>query len=312
VSARLLLLCPGQGGQHEAMFDLARTDAAAAGLLAQLNLPAADPGAMFHNQIAQPAIVGATLAMWEAIRRRVPAPAMVAGYSVGELSAYGVAGAFAAADAVRLAAIRAQLMDAAAGATPQQALVAIGGLQVERARLLAGAEGFAIAIVNGRDSCVAGGLEAALPRLRQAVEAAGGRSQRLAVGIASHTALLAPAVAPFAAALLAARYHPQACPVLSGIGAQAVADRARAVQTLSRQLSETIAWSDCMDAAAEAGMTVALELGPGAALARMLQARHPQIACRSVADFRTLDGIVAWLGRHLDRMPVASVPTCRV
>jgi [acyl-carrier-protein] S-malonyltransferase len=58
-----------------------------------------------------------------------------------------------------------------------------------------------------------------------------------------------------------------------------------------------------MDATAEAGMTVALELGPGAALARMLQARHPQIACRSVADFRTLDGIVAWLGRHFDRMP---------
>ena len=52
-----------------------------------------------------------------------------------------------------------------------------------------------------------------------------------------------------------------------------------------------------MDAAAEAGITVALELGPGAALARMLQARHPHIACRSVADFRSLDGIVAWLGR---------------
>jgi [acyl-carrier-protein] S-malonyltransferase len=60
-----------------------------------------------------------------------------------------------------------------------------------------------------------------------------------------------------------------------------------------------------MDAAAEAGITVALELGPGAALSRMMQARHPQIACRSVADFRSLDGIVAWLGRHLDQMPMA-------
>jgi len=55
-----------------------------------------------------------------------------------------------------------------------------------------------------------------------------------------------------------------------------------------------------MDACLEAGVTVALEMGPGAALARMLQARHPQIACRSVAEFRSLDGIHSWLGRQLD------------
>jgi [acyl-carrier-protein] S-malonyltransferase len=88
--------------------------------------------------------------------------------------------------------------------------------------------------------------------------------------------------------------------VLSGIGAEKISDKSRAADTLARQLSETLVWSDCMDAAAEAGITVALELGPGAALARMMQARHPQIACRSVADFRTLDGIVAWLGRHFE------------
>ena len=39
VSARLLLLCPGQGGQHAAMFDLARTDAGAAALLDECGLP---------------------------------------------------------------------------------------------------------------------------------------------------------------------------------------------------------------------------------------------------------------------------------
>ncbi len=304
MSARLLLLCPGQGGQHGAMFDLARTDAGAANLLDACGLSAVEPESMFENRVAQPLIVGATLAMWEALGRRVPAPSLVAGYSVGELSAYGVAGALEPIDAVRLAAARATLMDAAAATAPQ-ALVAIGGLPVERARTLAQADAFDIAIITGHDSCIAGGLEATLPHLESAVVSAGGRLQRLPVGIASHTALMAPAVAPFAGALLAAPFHAQACPVLSGIGAEKIAGKVGAVETLSRQLSETIVWSDCMDAAAEAGMTVALELGPGAALARMLQARHPQIACRSVADFRSLDGIVAWLGRHFDSMPVA-------
>lgn len=305
MSSRLLLLCPGQGGQHSAMFDLARTDANAAALLDDCALCAPDPDVMFENRVAQPAIVGATLAMWEAIRRRVPAPDMVAGYSVGEMSAYGVAGALEPAEVVRLAATRARLMDAAAAASPPQALVAISGVQLAHARTLAGADGFEIAIVTGHDSCVAGGLASALASLESQVVGAGGRLQRLPVGIASHTAIIAPAVAPFAEVLLAAPFHPQICPVLSGIGAEKITGKPRTVETLSRQLSETIVWSECMDAAAEAGMTVALELGPGAALARMLQARHPQIACRSVADFRSLDGIVAWLGRYVDQMPVA-------
>lgn len=306
MSARLLLLCPGQGGQHSGMFDLARTDTRAAALIEACGLPPPGaPDAMFKNRVAQPAIVGATLAMWEALRPRLPAPSMVAGYSVGELSAYGVAAALAPVDAVRLAAARARLMDAAAAATTPQALVAISGVLLQRARMLAGASGFDIAIVTGQDSCIAGGLEATLAGLEHSVASAGGRLQRLPVGIASHTALMAPAVGTFAAALLAAPFHPQDCPVLAGINAEKITNKARAVATLSRQLSDTIVWSDCMDAAAEEGMTVALELGPGAALARMLQARHPHIACRSVADFRSIDGIIAWLGRHLDQMPVA-------
>ena len=295
---RLLLLCPGQGGQHAGMFDLARTSGQAAAWLQQAGLAVFESSTMFENRVAQPAIVGATLAMWEALKPRLPAPALVAGYSVGELSTYGVAGALDPLDCVRLAATRAHLMDAQAGATPPQALVAVKGVLLERARVLAGDHGFAVAIVTGSDGCIAGGLAAQIPQLSQALAAAGGSMQLLPVGIASHTALMAGAVAPFADALLAAPWRQPACPVLSGTDAAPLADRARAVAALSRQLSETILWSDCMDACAEAGMTVALELGPGAALARMLQSRHPHIACRSVADFRSLDGIVAWIERQ--------------
>jgi [acyl-carrier-protein] S-malonyltransferase len=73
-----------------------------------------------------------------------------------------------------------------------------------------------------------------------------------------------------------------------------------AIDRLARQLASTIDWAACMDAASEARITVALELGPGAALSRMLRERHPHIACRSVADFHTLDGIVKWVTREMD------------
>ena len=60
----------------------------------------------------------------------------------------------------------------------------------------------------------------------------------------------------------------------------------------------TIAWAACMDAAVEYGIDVVLELGPGASLARMFRTRYPDLPCRSVSEFRSLDGIGAWLERH--------------
>lgn len=299
MSARLLILCPGQGGQHAGMFDLARTHPRASEFLDRC-APFFDPEAMFENRVAQPAIVAASLAMWEALRERVPAPALVAGYSIGELAAYGVAGALAPQDAVALAATRATLMDQAALAHPGQVMAAISAVPLARARELARAAGFEIAIVTGEESCIAGGLALGLSALESAVVSAGGRLQKLPVGIASHTSLMNDAVAPFAAALNSAAFIAPRCPVLSGINASRTSTKEQAIDHLSRQLAQTIEWDACMDAAAEAGITVALELGPSSALARMFQSRHPEVACRSAADFRSIDGIATWLRRHLE------------
>ncbi|MES2149105.1 MAG: acyltransferase domain-containing protein [Pseudomonadota bacterium] len=293
-----MILCPGQGGQHAGIFDLARNDPRASALLAQCDPVLGDPASMYSNQVAQPAIVASMLAIWEALRDQAPAPALVAGYSVGELAAYSVAGALAPLEAIGLATRRATLMDQAAAGGAAQALVAIGGLPLASMRALVRDADFEIAIVTGSDTCIAGGLVQRLPDLEDALMEAGARMQRLPLTVASHTKLMAAAVKPFAAALAGSAFGAMACPVMSGIGALPVRDRLTAIAHLSRQIGETILWSECMDAAAEAGITVALELGPGAALSRMLQTRHPGIACRSIADFRSLDGITEWLDRQ--------------
>jgi [acyl-carrier-protein] S-malonyltransferase len=300
MNARLLLLCPGQGGQHEGMNAMARSDPAAAAFLDTVVLP---PGPLFDNRVAQPSVVAATLAMWLALQPRLTAmrlsPHLVAGYSIGELAAAGVAGVFAPAATVELAQARARLMDQAAAAQVQT-LAALGALPVESAAALLAAHGWALAIINGHDSVVAGGPADALPALQAEVALAGGRLQLLPVTVAAHTPLLATAVAPFAALLGATPHAPPRYPVLAGVSG-AVAAPADLDALLSRQLAEPIRWADCMDAALESGITVALELGPGAALARMLQARHPRIACRSVAEFRSIDGVMTWLGRQAGR-----------
>jgi [acyl-carrier-protein] S-malonyltransferase len=111
------------------------------------------------------------------------------------------------------------------------------------------------------------------------------------------------AVSPWLADLRTAAWSAPLCPVLAGIGAEQVRGQGQkqwqkqAVQNLTQQLAAPVRWADNMDALAEAGVNVALELGPGNALARMMQARHPQIACRSLADFRTITAAVQWVLR---------------
>lgn len=92
-------------------------------------------------------------------------------------------------------------------------------------------------------------------------------------------------------------------PVLAGTDSGRIMRRDVAIARLVRQLSTTIAWDACMHAASEAGITVALELelGPGSALARMLQARHPYINCRSATEFHSLDGLTRWADREMAR-----------
>ncbi len=282
------------------MFDLARTSASAATLLDAIAPGQPDSSRLFANRSAQPLIVAATLAMWEAIRDFTPPPDLLAGYSIGELSAYGVAGALTPAAAVKLATTRAAMMDDCLTIHPGQSLLAISGLPLARVAPLLESAAFHLSIETGDDTCIAGGPAAARPQLEQTILNQGGRSHRLPVEVASHTPFMAAAVAPFAAALRDAPFATMAAPVLAGISASTVINQEQAVDQLSRQLAEPIRWRACMDACAEAGITVALELGPGSALSRMLHGRHPHINCRSAADFRTLDGIRNWLERQLD------------
>jgi [acyl-carrier-protein] S-malonyltransferase len=51
----------------------------------------------------------------------------------------------------------------------------------------------------------------------------------------------------------------------------------------------------------EAGATAFLELGPGRALSQMVAGAYPDVATRSLDEFRTLQGARAWLAGHASR-----------
>jgi len=289
------------------MFDLASSDQNAADALRRW-LPdtffgislahiLSDDSLMFSNRVAQPLIVAATLATWEALKNFVPRPSLIAGYSVGEIAAYGVAGALTAADAINLAASRARLMDDCVDVSCGQSMIAVSGLRKDVMTELAQRHGLYIAIETDDDSFVVGGLSSQIVEVERTASQLGGRSNLLSVKIASHTPLMHGALIPFADVLRNSNFGDPEIPVLSGIDGSPVYKKQRALLTLTRQLTEKICWVNCMDACAEAGITIVLELGPGSALQRMWRKRHPRIECRSGAALRTLQGIATWFAR---------------
>src|SRR5205823_4957945 len=138
--------------------------------------------------------------MWAALREMLPAPRAIAGYSVGELAAYGLAGALSVAELARLAAARAQLMDEAHDAQPG-ALLAVRGLTRIEVRRIAEQENAHIAIAVNHDVFVIGAPSRSLDSLEARVRNLGAQVTALRIGVAAHTPMLCTAAVKFRSVL---------------------------------------------------------------------------------------------------------------
>tara|TARA_R110001599_G_scaffold64023_2_gene178395 strand:+ start:7535 stop:8482 length:948 start_codon:yes stop_codon:yes gene_type:complete len=311
MSNRLAILCSGQAGQHAGMFDLAKEDLAVDALLQSWPLEAvckyplseilSNDKLLYANLIAQPVVVASSLATWEAVRKLLPTPVIVAGYSIGELSSWAVAGALSVEEAIHLAARRAQLLQACVVNDQPQLMMAISLSHalstISDLRDILHIHGFHIAIEVDEDSVIVGGLVECADAVETAVTKLGGKVNRLPIEIASHTSWMSKAVTPFKQALIDSQIQDPKFPVLAGINGTRQHTREDACSSLPSQLAETIRWNAVMDSVNEAGVTMALEIGPGGALAKMLKSRHQHIESRSVADFRSLSGLQKWIER---------------
>ncbi|MEN4950518.1 malonate decarboxylase subunit epsilon [Stenotrophomonas sp. TWI819] len=302
----LVLLCPGQGGQHPGMFERVRGHALAQPVLdladELLGTPVEQIAAdtmRFRNALAQPLVCTAPLAHWAALRNSLPTITAVAGYSAGELAAHAVAGSFDTATCLRLARKRARLMDAA---TPDDAgLLAVIGLDDVRIARLCAAHGIFLAIVNGPDHVVLGGARASLAAAADEVAANGARTVPLPVCVPAHTPLLTAAAQGFEDLLHSVELRAPQLRLLAGIDGRLVGDVERVVATLSAQIAQPLQWQTVLQQAVERGGRVFLELGPGAALSRRARELHPQLEARSVEDFQTLEGVLDWVDRACAR-----------
>jgi [acyl-carrier-protein] S-malonyltransferase len=304
----LAILCSGQGPQHPNMFALTSGAPEAADLFAHAAtlLGGRDPremvqtdidDAVHQNRVGQILCTLQALAATAALRDAWPGKLIVAGYSVGEVAAWNVAGLVRATITLDLVARRAEAMDAAS--MPGDGLLFVRGLLWSAVEDLCKRHNAAVAIVNPGDAYVLGGGGMALDAMADEAKKMGAaRIVRVAVNVASHTQRLAAASVEFRKVLdqTPMKRTPDAhVRLFSGIDGSPVVDITAGLDKLANQISHTVQWAACLEGCVEAGASALFELGPGRALNEMVTSAYPDIPVRGLEDFRTLQGARAWL-----------------
>ncbi len=267
---------------------------------------------------AQPAILATSVAALRALqvaRPDFPAPAMVAGHSLGEYSALVAAGSLAFADAVRLTRRRGELM-AQAGALQPGSMAAVLKLADEqvaeicRQAVERSGSTVQVANYNSPGQVVISGAPAGVAAAGELIKAAGGRVMPLAVSVAAHSALMGSAAEEFAADVANTEFHVPVVPLVGNVTADLLQHPDQIRHELVAQLTSPVHWTASVRRMVEGGVERFVELGPGAVSGGARQAYCARGHCRQ----RRRSGAA---GRALGRRPVrrramlAALPAAR-
>jgi [acyl-carrier-protein] S-malonyltransferase len=201
-------------------------------------------------------------------------PEMVAGHSLGELSALVANGVLSFEDGLRLVSKRALAMQKACELNPST-MAAVLGLEdaVVEETCAAIEEGV---VVAANYNCpgqlvISGNLESVKKACEVLTEKGARRALLLPVGGAFHSPLMEPAREELAAAIEATTFNEPTCAVYQNVAAKAITDSATIKSNLIAQLTAPVKWTQCIQAMIADGGTEFIEVGPGKVLQGLMR-----------------------------------------
>ncbi|OXM54572.1 type I polyketide synthase [Amycolatopsis alba DSM 44262] len=229
-----------------------------------------ESGQLDGTQYAQAGLFAVETALVRLLESFGVRPDLVAGHSLGEVTAVHVAGALSLSDACALVAARGRLM----GALPSGgAMVAVAATEREVAALVDEDGGrIALAAVNAPRSVVVSGDEEAIARVTDRCGEHGWRTRRLRVSHAFHSPHVDEAAADLEEVVRGLTFAEPRLPVVSNVTGDVVGAGVLGEPGYwSTHLRSTVRFAEGVARLRAAGVGTVLEVGPGRALTGMVR-----------------------------------------
>ncbi len=247
----------------------------------------------------QPAIFVTSLAVLRVLEAAsFPPPALVAGHSLGELTALVAAGAMDLAAGLRLVRERGRLMKLAGEQSPggMAAVLKMSDADVEQACKQAAQEtGQPVQIANYNcpgQIVISGDKEALARAIALLKERGGKRIIPLAVSIAAHSPLMTTVVGDYRAAVEATPLREPAIPVVANISARPLHGAADIRDELAGQLTWPVRWTDSVQWMIAQGVERFVEIGPRDVLTKLVRRIDRSVEAINVGDAAAIEGLV--------------------
>jgi [acyl-carrier-protein] S-malonyltransferase len=234
-----------------------------------------DELAATRNQ--QPALLATSIAYLRVLTARgtLPAPAAVAGHSLGEYTALVAVGSLDFADGIRIVRRRGELMETYG----LGGMLAVIGLDRETLAAIAAEAGVELANENAPNQLTLSGRVEALARAAELARARGARRVvQLPVNAAFHSSLMRPVAEVLALELARVTLRPPSAPLIACSDARLLTDPEELRRELVAQIAAPVRWVDVVRRATELGVSAFWEIGPGQVLTGLVRRIAPQAA----------------------------------
>lgn len=247
---------------------------------------------------AQPAIFVTSFAALQVLKEKFPdlQASFFAGLSLGEFSALTAAGSLSFEDGLKLVKQRAEAMERSAEHHPGT-MASVMGLPQSDCEAVAKEAGCEVANLNSPDQTVLSGSQETIEKACKLAEAKGAkRAMVLKVGGAFHSSLMREAKEDLEKALKATAIQPPKGTFIPNATAQKTQEPEQIRSLLAKQLMSPVRWVETMTRAAEEGIPLFLEIGPGKVLKGLAKKCQPQLGvepCGGPADIEKLQTLFA-------------------
>jgi [acyl-carrier-protein] S-malonyltransferase len=268
-------LFPGQGAQFSGMGkDLYEASSEAKDLFHQANeilgfditkiMFEGTADELKQTKVTQPAIFLHSTIMAKVMGDKFQ-PDMVAGHSLGEISALVANGTLEFADGLNLVYKRALAMQKACEKTPST-MAAVLGLEDQKVEEICAATPGIVVAANYNcpgQLVISGEVQAVELACENLKEAGARRALILPVGGAFHSPLMEPAREELAAAIENTIFNRPTCPIYQNVSTVAVTEPSEIKKNLISQLTAPVKWTQSIQNMIKDGATNFIEVGPG-------------------------------------------------